>query len=558
MALKAILLRKKIEEAQKQLKELRDGTPDFEKREAELTEAIEEAKTEEEKAAVEEEVEKFTEEKTEFENEESRITEAIAEAEAELEEAERAKPEIKTKENRTTGRENMKIGVNIRSLPQNVRAFDALPDETRTAIVEQDDVKGFLAELRSCGQSKRSITGAELNIPIVLLDIISENMYRYSKLINRVRVRPASGETRQTIAGTIPEAVWTEMCGAINELDFVFNQVTLDGYKVAGYVPVCNSILEDTSDINLASWIVEMLSESIGLAKDKAILYGKGATNKMPTGIVTRLAQKTAPDGYPASAPEWVDLSTTNIGQIKADLTGAEFWAKLTLATGNTYNPYARGEAFWAMNSKTLAMLKSKAITFTASGDVVANVYNTLPIVNGNIDILEFIPDGDIIGGFGDLYLWIQRSGMAIDESTHVQFLQDNTVFRGKERADGAPVVPGAFIAININGQAVTTSMTFAADKANDSLLSDLKIGSETLTPAFDANTLSYALTASAASGEVTAEAANPNAAVEITYNGKAVKNGSSVIWETGTKPLAITVRNGNAIRTYTVNVTKP
>lgn len=71
------------------------------------------------------------------------------------------------------------------------------------------------------------------------------------------------------------------MCGAINELTFVFGQVTLDSYKVAGFIPVCNSMLED-SDIELASSIVEMLSESVGLAEDKAILYGKGAASKMP------------------------------------------------------------------------------------------------------------------------------------------------------------------------------------------------------------------------------------------------------------------------------------
>ncbi len=124
------------------------------------------------------------------------------------------------------------------------------------------------------GQS-RAVTGAELSIPVVFLELISENMYRYSKLLNRVRVRNVNGEARQTIAGTVPEAIWTEMCGAINELDFSFNQVVQDGYKVSGFVPVCNSILED-NDINLASWIVEMLSEAIGLAMDKAIPVRQG------------------------------------------------------------------------------------------------------------------------------------------------------------------------------------------------------------------------------------------------------------------------------------------
>lgn len=559
MALKTLLMRKKADEKKNQLKELRELIPDFEKREAELEEAIGEAETEEDQAAVEEEIEKFTQEKEEKEAEIDRLEEEIAEIEAEIEKLERKKPEIENKREMIIegGKMEMNIGVNIRALPKNVRAVDALPETVRNEIVQKEDVKEFLSRLRECGKTKRSISGAELNIPVVLLDLISENMFRYSKLVNRVRVRNVAGEARQTIAGTVPEAVWTEMCGAINELDFVFNQITLDGYKVAGYVPVCNSILEDTDDINLASWIVEMLSESIGLAKDKAILYGKGAANNMPMGIVTRLAQTTAPAGYPASAPEWVDLSTTNIKQIASNLTGAEFWAALMLATGNTYTPYARGNMFWAMNSKTLATLKSKAITFTASGDVVANVYDTLPIITGDVDVLEFMPDGDIVGGYGDLYLWAQRGDLAIDESMHVQFIQDNTVFRGKERADGAPAVPGAFVAINIMGQAVTTSMTFAADKANDAMLESLAVGAETLTPAFSAGVQSYAITASKASDEVQAMAAQPGASIEISYNGKRVANSGSVTWETGTKPLAVTVKNGNAVRVYTVNVTK-
>lgn len=355
---------------------------------------------------------------------------------------------------------------NIRSLPMGKRAFDSLSSEERNAILAQDDVKAFLNELRSYKGQQRAISGGQLTIPVVLLDMIAENMFRYSKLMNRVRVRNVNGQARQTIAGLVPEAVWTEMCGNINELNFQFGQITLDGYKVAGYVPVCNALLED-NDVNLASYIVEMISESIGLAKDKAILYGKGAASHMPLGIATRLAQTSAPAGYPATAPAWVDLHTSNIKSISGSLTGAAFWAALNDACANAYTKYARGTEFWAMNSKTLAALKSRAITFTASGDVVANIFGTLPIISGDIDVLEFMPDGDIIGGFGDLYLWAQRSGMEIESSREVQFIQDNTVFRGKERADGSPIVPAAFVAINIAGSTPTTEMTFAGDEAN-------------------------------------------------------------------------------------------
>ena len=556
MALKALRLRKKIELKTAELNTLREKDKEFETREAELTRSIEEAETEEDQALVDDEIDKFTQEKEEHEGAEKTLEDEIRELERELEETEKELPAPETKETERGGMRNMQIRANIRELPMNVRAFDALTREERASIVASDEVQQFLAEVRSVGKNKRAISGADLTIPVVFLDLISENMFRYSKLINRVRVRNVSGEARQTIAGTVPEAVWTEMCGAINELTFQFNQVTVDGYKVAGYISICNSTLED-SDIDLAATIVEMISEAIGLAKDKAILYGKGAAGKMPLGIVTRLAQTTKPSDYPANAPEWVDLHTTNIKKISADLKGADFWAALVVALGNTFTTYSRGEQFWAMNSKTHALLRSKMITFTATGDIAANIYATLPIVTGNIDILEFMPDGDIVGGYGDLYLWAQRKGMSIEESRECQFIQDNTVFKGKERADGTPVVPGAFVAVNISGNEVTTTMPFAADEANDALLDALTLGTETLSPAFAANKFTYNVTASGTSGKIEATPARGEAEVEITYNGKNVNNGGVVTFATGNKPLAVTVTNGNAVNVYTINVNK-
>lgn len=561
MALKAIMIAKKLEMKRAAFDELVTKDAEFETRSAEIEKAIGEAKTEDEQKAVEEALEKYTEEEAAHNEEKEKLSAEIKGLEKDLEDAEKDQPEPKgdpepkKKDERNDFTMNT---INIRSLPMNVRAFDALPKEQRDAIVAQPDVQTFFAELRNASRSKRDVTGGELTIPVVFLDLIAENVYRYSKLMRRIRIRNVNGEARQTIAGTVPEAVWTEMCGAINELTFDFNQITLDGFKVAGYVPVCNSLLED-NDVNLASWIVEMLSEAIGLAKDKAILYGKGAGQKMPLGIVTRLAQESKPSDYPANAPAWVDLHTSNIITIPTDSTGEAFWAALAVAAGNTFTRYSRGERFWAMNSKTLATLQSKAILATALGRYVTFDGMTMPIIGGDVEILEFIPDGDIVGGYGNLYLWAQRSGMTIEASREVQFIQDNTVFRGKERADGMPVIPGAFVAININGASVTTSMVFAADTANNAKLSGLTVGSITLSPAFDGNVLSYSANATAATAAVTATPEVAGAQVAVSYNGANVKNGGTVTWLADGKahPLTVTVKNGNEVMVYTVNVTK-
>lgn len=554
MALKVLMLKRKLDDKKKELEELRAKEPEFQTREKELEDSIAEAETEEEKKAVEEEVEKFDAEKGEHEETKATLEREVGELEKELAEVERKKPEVKTPEK--TERREREMNINIREIPKSQRAMDAMPMESRAAIMQSEDVKGFLAQLRSMKGQQRGVQGADLTIPVVFLDIIAENMYRYSKLLSRVRVRQVNGEARQTIAGTVPEAIWTEMCGAINELTFSFNQVTLDGYKVAGFIPVCNSILED-NDINLASVIVEMLSEAIGLAMDKAILYGKGSASKMPLGIVTRLSQETKPSDYPATAPEWVDLHTSNVVKVDGSKDAVEFWADLAMAAGNTFTQYSRGDQFWAMNSKTYRKLQSKLITFAATGNVVAALGGTLPIIGGDVDILEFMPDGDIVGGYGDLYLLSDRGQMKIQSSTEVQFLQDNTVFKGTRRADGQPVIAGAFVAININNAAVTTALDFAADTANDATVDSLTIGSETLSPSFNSGVYTYAVTASATSDKVDVTAAQADASVAIAYSGKNVKNGGTVTWESGTKAMTVTVKKGNVTRIYTINVTK-
>ena len=470
MALRAIMLRREIERREAELNALREQDDAFQTRESELEAAIAEVETDEQRDALNAEIETFETERSAHTDAVTALENTLTGLREQLAAEEQRAPAAP--ETRDAGpepaeeRRNNPMNINIRSLPMTQRAFDAFPAEQRAAMVQQAEVQSFLSELRSMKGQTRGVQGGALTIPVVLLDIIAENMYRYSKLLNRVRVRNVAGEARQTVAGIVPEAVWTEMCGVINELTFVFNQVTLDGYKVAGFIPVCNALLED-NDVDLAGMIVEMLSEAVGLAMDKAILYGKGSAYHMPMGIVTRLAQQSQPESYPADAPAWVDLHSTNVLSINNAYTGTQFWAALQEAVAAAYNKYARGEMFWCMNSKTYAKLKAKAIATNLDGAFVAMIGGTLPIVSGSIDVLEFMPDNDIVGGFGDLYLVGLRAGMTIESSREVQFIQDNTVFKGKMRADGVPVIASAFVAINIAGSTPTTSMTFAGDNAN-------------------------------------------------------------------------------------------
>ena len=278
-----------------------------------------------------------------------------------------------------------------------------------------------------------------------------------------------SGNGREVIQGTVAEAIWTECCAVLNELSLAFNDVEVDCFKVAGYYKVCNAVLED-NDVDLATKLLEALSQAIGLAVDKAILYGRNAAGaqKMPLGVVSRLAQTSEPSNYPATARPWEDLHTSNIISIAAGLSGAALFEQIVLASGAAKSDYSRGELVWVMNRKTYTKLVAKTISVDAQGRVVSGVSDRMPVIGGIIEVLNFVPDNTIIGGFFDLYLLGERAGAKFAQSEHVFFIQDQTAFKGTARYDGQPVIAEAFVAIGLEGTTPSAAaVAFAPDKAN-------------------------------------------------------------------------------------------
>lgn len=459
MALKTLMLRRKIDTKKTELNALREKDAEFKKREEGLTAAVDEATTDDDQAAVDKEIEKYDKELTEHENQKTGLENEIADLEKDLAEEEERSAQVARKQE-TPVSANKERSIN----QMNTRTkFFGMTMEQRDRFFAEQEVKDFLERTRQLGGQHRAISGAELTIPTIVLDLIKEVSMNYSKLYKHVAVRHVSGNARQVIMGTIPEGVWTEMCATLNELSLTFNDVEVDGYKVGGYIAICNAILED-SDIALATEIVSALGQAIGLALDKAIIYGTGT--KMPLGIVTRLAQTTKPADLKASA-RWKDLHTSNILSISGK-TGIELFKALVIANGAMTSKYSTGSKFWVMNEKTHSKLTAEALGFNAAGAIVSGVNSEMPIVGGTIEDLEFMPDDVVVGGYDGLYLLAERAGASIAQSEHVRFLEEQTVFKGSARFDGVPAIPEGFAAIGIAGNTPTANaVTFVLDTAN-------------------------------------------------------------------------------------------
>lgn len=465
MAIRTIILRKKISDANKEIETLRAVAAEFEtrraeleKRETEIVTAVEEANTDDERSAVEEAADQYDQDKTAFDqdvaNNAGKIDElekSVGEMERELAELEndqvrsvppipadqKAAPAKSTKTKKTGGKTNM----------FRTRSLRALSIVERDELMARDETKMFLSEIRAAVAEKRGLTGGAYTIPRVITDLLREDIIEYSKLYKHCRVRALSGDGRVIVMGTSAEAFWEECCDPIYELEKSISKVDIDCFKVAGFIPLCNALIED-SDIDLLDEIMISILQGIGLALDKAIIYGTGV--KMPTGVVTAIDDDDA-----------VKL-TNEITIATAKSTGVDLFKELVKATAVIANIYARGEKTWVMNETTFTTIKAEGLSINAAGAIVSGIDGTMPVAGGAIEVLNFVPDKNIIVGYFELYILGERKGMTLDTSEHVRFIQDQTVIRGRARYDGKPAIVKAFAVIGIDNTSPTTSVDFA------------------------------------------------------------------------------------------------
>lgn len=479
MALKQLVLRKKLEAATAEAAQHRSKRTALDERrtalqtreqaaEAALNELTadstqeERAVVETEAAAIETEQAALDKEFADHDAEQTRLDGIVSGLETDVQQLdERSAPPSETNTSALPEQRSRKEPV----MENRTKYYD-MTHEQRSAFFAREDVHGFLESVRTI--KTRSLTNGTLTIPDIMIEILRDSLTKFSKLVKYVTLKSVSGTARQNIMGVAPEGVWMEAVGELNELDMKLNQIEVDGYMVGGIIWVPNALLED-SDVALGSEIMDQLGKAIGNGVDRAILFGTGT--KMPLGIVTRLAQTSAPSSWGTYAPAWTDLHSTNVIKLNINgTTGATFYASLIASLGVANPLYSNGGVFWAMNRKTHINLMAKALAFDAAAALLAGVNNQMPIVGGDIVELEILGDNEIVGGFGSLYLLAERAGARVESSEHARFQQMQTGFRGYARYDGMPVFGEGFVAVSFDNTDAATTSTFPTDYANTEL----------------------------------------------------------------------------------------
>lgn len=402
--LKQLMINKKIEQARTILNDCLEQEQNLLTRKEDLEVAINDAATEEEITVVEENIKTLEVEETEVNEKKSKLEGEIKTLEVELEELKSKQPTNKEIEK---GDDNM---------------------ENRTKEVEylqREEVREFYSKVRDAVVNKRSLTGTDLLIPNTVLNRIQPLIGDYSNLYNEVDRVSLNGTARAIVDGAKPEAIWMEMCDPVTELAAAFTAIELDGYKVGGFIPVCNAILED-SMIDLANYLENALAEAIGKALDKAILVGTGSVGKQPIGIVPSIAAGNKKNGQ-------------TLGEILTNLA--------LIDTGEG----AVGEIIAVMKRATYyGKILPQTVATTSDGRQVVQSVNNPNLAGLRVVFSNYAPDNKIVLGDFKQYLLGERKGVQIASSTDVRFIEDQTVFKGTARYDGKPVNVNAFALIEL------------------------------------------------------------------------------------------------------------
>ncbi|WP_039657580.1 phage major capsid protein [Clostridium tyrobutyricum] len=429
MAVRQLLLTKKVNEKRTKLNNIIELEKGFNKRAKELSLATEESKTDEEVSTVEEEADKLDADKKYVDENKSKLESEIADLEGELQEL-----NIKEPKNDTGSQSASRSKIDTTNIRGGLR-MRGNKYETREQMLERlnrEEVRKFYTGIADVVNEKRTVSGTDTIIPEAVINMIQVRLGDYSALYNEVYVQPLTGTARIIMDGAIPEGIWTEMTDSVQELSTAFSDTELDGYKVGGFIPVANSILEDNM-INLANFIETRLSMAIAKALDKAILTGI-TEGKQPTGIITALGE-TGLETHNVNSDGTLKDIVSHMDLIDDGEDGAPISEVIAVMKRSFYYSRIAPQTFLA----------------TSDGKYVIQTAQSPRLPDGTrIVFSQYMPDNTIILGDFKKYLLGERKGVQLAVSDQVRFVEDQTVFKGTARYDGKPIYPNYFVKITV------------------------------------------------------------------------------------------------------------
>ena len=326
MALKTLMLRKKIEDKKKELEAVR-ASGDFETREAEIEKAIEEAGTDEEKAAVDEEIDKLEAEKKEAEEKIEGLEKEVEELEKELAGIEKGQKET---------RKDGKIEMGEKFARDSMEYRTAFRDYIQTGKIDKEILE---FEKRDDAVSTASDLGVLLP-ETVMQEIIKGVGEVHGQLYDRVRKTNLKGGVKYPIgsfAATFNRV--TETTKSFRQDPGGVTGYVSFGYKI-GEIRLARTLLQAVLSVPVFEQeFSKAVADAYVKAMDIEIMSGTEANNQC-VGILTEAAAQNSriPAGNiieftAAEAADWTEWQKKLFAKIPLAMRAEKPEFAMTAAT---------------------------------------------------------------------------------------------------------------------------------------------------------------------------------------------------------------------------------
>lgn len=399
---------------------------------------------------------------------------------------------------------------------------------------------------------KQALSNIDVVLPETVINSVFDDLQTSHPLLSKIGFMPTAASVKMLLnTNGYQEAQWGALCDEIiKELLSGFKEVDTGLLKLSAFLPVCKAML-DLGPEWLDSFVRQVLYEALANGLEAGIINGDG--NGKPIGMNRQVGDGVTVTGgvYPEKTKIAVsDLSVKTIGNLLS-----------LIAVDTNGKSRTLRDIVFIVNPQDYYQKVMPATTIMAPDGTYRNDVLPYPMT---IIQSAALKTGEAIMGMA--YKYFAAAGMGkegrIEYSDHYQFLEDNRVYIIKLYANGFPLDNNAFVYLDISGlQEASYRVTAVLPSApsNNAELSDLRIGSLTLTPAFSAGTLSYTASTTNATNTVTAAPADAGAEIEITVGDTKIENGSAPAWAAGENTVTIKVMaaDGTTTKSYTITVTK-
>lgn len=444
--------------------------------------------------------------------------------------------------------------------------LDDIRAEADRAVLQARGVRQLTSEERAYYQKfsdaarssnpKQALADADLTLPITVVDAVFDELQTNHPLLSAIEFVNTTGITEMLMSTNgEQQAVWGKLCDSIvQEVLAGFINVSMTLLKLSAFIPVCKAML-DLGPEWLDNFVRQVLYEALANGLEYGIVAGDG--NDEPIGMIREVGDAVSVTGgvYPEKAAVSVtDLMPETVGNLLS-----------LLAVDRAGKPRTVRNVILVVNPQDYYQKVMPATTVLAADGTYRSDVLPYPM---QVIQSQALDRGDAILGMSDRYF--AGAGMSkegrIEYSDHYQFLEDNRVYLIKLYANGFPKDNSSFLRLDISGlqpASLRVTVVDGTEVSSDADLADLRLGSLTLAPTFDANTTSYTASTTNATNTITATPSNAKASIEITNThdttADSIDNGAAITWADGTNTVTIkvTAEDGTTTKTYTVTVTK-